>query len=77
MLHFFMESTAAAGLNARNALKSKLHKRLNEGTVMVSCEAVNWLLENYPTDDITAETNADMMRITQLSKKSPTECAKC
>lgn len=68
-----MKRPDKASSRVRIALKSELHKRQKEGTVTLYCEAVNYFLETYATDDVIAEADDDMMRFTQPSNKSPTE----
>lgn len=75
LLHFFMKRLAAAALDVCITLCSKWHRLQMEGTVKTYCEAVNILLETYETEDVIAETNADMMHFTPLSNKFPTEYA--
>lgn len=47
-----------------------MQKGKKEGTVTWYGKEVNYLLENYVTDDIIAETDASMVRFTQPSNKS-------
>lgn len=75
LLHFFMKKPAAAALNSRISLPSKSHRRHKEGTLTTYCEVVNYLLETYATDDVIAETDAEILRFTQPPTKSPTEYA--
>lgn len=46
-----------------------------EGRVRSYCDAVNYLLEKYVTDDVIAKPEVDMMRFIQLSNKFATEYA--
>lgn len=73
LLYFFMKSPAAASLNACIALKLKFHRSQSEGTVTSSCAAIHKLLETYTTEGIIADTNINMMTITQVQNGSPTE----
>lgn len=56
-----MKHPAASKLNAHMALRSKSDKHQKEGTLTSYCGAVNYLPEAYATDDVIAETDADMM----------------
>lgn len=69
----FMKHRAAAALHAHIAVRSKSHKRLKEGMRTFYCEAVNFLLETYVTDDVIAETDVDIMPFTRLLNKWPTD----
>lgn len=66
-----LKVTAPAALNARTALKPKLHKREENDTITSYCKAVNYMLETYATDNAVAETDTDMMQFIQLSNKKP------
>lgn len=57
-----MKRPAAPTLQARIALESKVNKSQQEGTVNFYCEPVNYLFGAYAKDDITGETDGDMMR---------------
>lgn len=56
-------------------LKLKVHRHQKQNTVASYCEVVKYLLETYATDDITAETDDDMIQRTQPSNSSPEEYA--
>lgn len=73
LLFFFMKRPAAARLDARVALRSKSHRRHKEGKVMTYCDALNYLVEAYATDDVVVQTDTDIMRFSQPSIKFPTE----
>lgn len=66
---------AAATLNVCIAFKYKPRKCHKEGKVTSYCEAVNYLLQTYATDDLIAETYSDMMQTARLSSNSPTAYA--
>lgn len=70
-----MKRPAEAALNAHIALRPKSHKSQKEGIVTSYCKVVNYLVETYETDDVIAEADADMMRFTLPSNKSPAEYA--
>lgn len=44
-----------------------------EGAITTYYYAVNYLVDTYATDDVTAKTVADMICFTQISNKLPTE----
>lgn len=69
----FMKSVSGEVINSLIALCSKSRTRPTEGVVKSYCEAVNYLFDTYSTDDLVAETDADMMHSTQSPKKSCTE----
>lgn len=75
LLHLFMKRSTAATRNVRLALRSKSRGSQKEYTVSTYCKAVNYSVEMYATDEVNAETDADMMHLTQPSNKSPTEYA--
>lgn len=64
-----MKCLTAATVNAQIELQSKLHKHQRVGTVTSYSEAVNYLLDTYATDDVVSETDAKIMRFTQLPKQ--------
>lgn len=70
-----MKRPAAEALNARTALRSDSHKRQKKGAVAIHWEAVNYLLETYKTDEVIAETDADMVHLVQASNESSTDFA--
>lgn len=71
----FMKRSAAAALNAFITLRSMSHRRHKEGTVVIYCEATEYVLKTYDTDEEIAETDADIIRFTQPSNMWPTEYA--
>lgn len=70
-----MKHPVAAALNVRIALPSKRHRFQKESTVTTYCEAINYPVDTYAGDDVIAETDSDMRRITPLSNKSAMEYA--
>lgn len=68
-----MKFPAAALLNAGIVIRTKSHRRQKKGTVTSYCEAVNYLFETYPIDEMVAEADVHMMHLTQPSDKSPTK----
>lgn len=46
-----------------------------KGTLTTYCKAVKNLLEMYATDEVIAEADAEVRRITQLENKTPIEHA--
>lgn len=70
-----MKRTAATELNSRIAQWSKFHKSQKEGNLTSYCEAVNYLIETYATEDVIAKTDANMMLSTQPSIKLSKEYA--
>lgn len=71
----FMKRLAAAALIECIELKSKWPKHQKKGTVTSYCEAANYLVNTSATDDVVADTDANIVKITQLSNKSPKEQA--
>lgn len=67
--YILLKHTTANALNPRIELKSKFNERQKEGTVVSYCETINQFVEMYATEDLTAETGTDMMRLAQLSNK--------
>lgn len=74
-LQFLVKRPDAGALEAHMALRSKWHRRQEEGTVMTYCESVNFLLDTYATDEVIVETADDMMHFTEPSDRSPMEYA--
>lgn len=58
------------------ALESKSRKGQKEGSITSYCKTVSYLLKTYATNNVTAETDANMMQLNQTWNKSPTEYAK-
>lgn len=75
VVSFIMKGPTAAPLNTFIALRSKLHKRQEEGKVTSYFEAVNHLLEMYAVDEVIAEADADTIRLSQTFSKVRTEYA--
>lgn len=75
LLPVLMEPPATAALSACIAFCSKLQKRKNEGTVASYREAVICRLQTFATDDVVAETFAEMICGTQTSYNSSTDYA--
>lgn len=71
----FIKRSAVVKLNTSIALGYKSSRRQKEGLVNSYCEAVNYLLETYSTNDEIAETDVNMMHFTQPSNKLHTECS--
>lgn len=76
MFHIFLEGPAPKALRTRLLLRSTCCERKKEGTLTAYCEAVNYLLETYATDDMIVETDANMMLFTNPFNKSGTEYVK-
>lgn len=72
---FFQGRPTAEALNACISFKSESHWRQKNSTVTSYCKPVNSLLEMYATEDIIAETDANMTRLTKPSNKLLTEHA--
>lgn len=70
-----MMGSTIAVLNLRISLKSKSYKRQKKGIVALYCEAANYLLDKHPTVDISVESDANIMKRPQPSKKLPTQYA--
>lgn len=69
--HIFDGAPRSHALIARVALKSKLHKPHMKGKLTSCCEAVKYLRQTGPTDEITADTDAHMLWFVQLLKSHP------
>lgn len=66
-----MKSQAATFVNSWIVLCEKLsRKHQEEGRLITHCEVVNYLLEMYVVDDVMAETDAAIMRLTQPPNKT-------
>lgn len=63
----FMKHLTAAALRSRIVLCPMWHRRRNHGIVASDCEAVTYRLETYETDDMSRETDADVVHFVQLS----------
>lgn len=70
--HFSVKFPAASTLNAHISFSSKRHKLQNNSTVTPYFEAFSSLLQADAIDDVIIETDADRMRFTQPSNRSPT-----
>lgn len=71
-----MKKQATTIINERNALQVKpLRKHLKNGTLTAYFEVGTYLLELYFTDDVTAETDVDVMELTQPPNKTPMKTA--
>lgn len=69
LLHFFMRKQAVAALSERLQHRAKSSgRRQNYGSLTVSCEVVNYLLETYSTDDLIAQNRCWDHEVTQLQK---------
>lgn len=74
LLHFFIKKQAAFALNSRIALKSKfLRKCQKEWTLTAYCKVVNCLKELYASDDVIAETDAEIKSFTPPLNKTSIE----
>lgn len=72
----FLKWPAATWLNFCITLTNKLLMRHKQGTLSSYFKALNYSLGTYVSDDVIAETDADMICSTQLSNKLPTQYAK-
>lgn len=59
-----MKEQAAATLSSRIALRSKSRRGQKKGTLIKYCEVGNCLLGTYATDNVIAETDAEIMHYT-------------
>lgn len=61
-------------LNSKIPLKSKSSQnRQKEGALTTYYKVLNYLLKDYATNDVIAETFVEIMRLTQLLNKTPIE----
>lgn len=68
-VHFFMEGSSAAALNARLRLEptsSSSTPKTKEGMLSSYSEVIKVLLQTYATDDFISETDAALMQYNQL-----------
>lgn len=67
LFYYFMKKQSTTVLSSKIALKStSLHKHHKEGTLTMYWEQVNYFLKMYASDDVGNETDAGIMRLTQL-----------
>lgn len=77
ILHFFKNNQAAYTLNSKIALRSNsLRECQKEEKLTTHCEGVKNLLETYNTENIIAESDAILMRVTHLLNKTMMKYAK-
>lgn len=66
-----MQKQTVATLNSRIALSSNLRRGQKEGALTTYCKLLNYLLETYATNDVIAESDAEIMHYTQPPNKTP------
>lgn len=76
LLRFFMKNQVAAVLNLRSALKFKsLRWGQKNGALTKYCDVVSSLLASFGTDEVIAETDDEIMKVSQLLNKTQIEFA--
>lgn len=75
MVATILYETRRNAVDARIPLKQKLHLRQREFTTTSYCEAINYLLEKYASDDVIIALDGDKMRSNEPLTNYPTKYA--